>query len=82
MPARYAIHAATMEPGGPTATATALVAFGTGVGRFPSEDAGRLMADVVRQHRAGSVEKVVCSPLQATQPNRALEASLESSARG
>src|SRR6201993_1790643 len=79
MPARYVIHAATMELGGPTsaeiiARATgstlrkadelgcrslALVAFGTGVGGFPLEDAARLMVDVVRQHQANSLEKVV-----------------------
>jgi len=79
MPARYVIHAATMELGGPTsadiiarATANtlrkaeelgcrslALVAFGTGVGGFPLEDAARLMVEAVRQHRASSLEKVV-----------------------
>ena len=79
LPARYVIHAATMELGGPTsadiiARATdstlrkadelgcrslALVAFGTGVGGFPLEDAARLMVDVVRQHQASSLEKVV-----------------------
>ena len=79
LPARYVIHAATMELGGPTsadiiARATsstpgkaddlgcrslALVAFGTGVGGFPLEDAARLMVDVVRQHHASSLEKVV-----------------------
>jgi O-acetyl-ADP-ribose deacetylase len=79
MPARYVIHAATMELGGPTsadviARAThstlrkadelgcrslGLVAFGTGVGGFPLEDAARLMVDVVRQHQASSLEKVV-----------------------
>jgi O-acetyl-ADP-ribose deacetylase (regulator of RNase III) len=37
----------------------ALVAFGTGVGGFPLEDAARLMVDAVRQHRASSVETVV-----------------------
>ncbi len=72
MPARYVIHAATMELGGPTsaeiiARATSstlrkadelgcrtlgLVAFGTGVGGFPLEDAARLMVDAVRQHQA------------------------------
>ncbi len=71
MPARYVIHAATMELGGPTsagiiAQATrstlrtadklgcrslALVAFGTGVGGFPLDEAARLMVDAVRQHR-------------------------------
>ncbi|BBX96567.1 macro domain-containing protein [Mycobacterium lacus] len=79
MPARYVIHAATMELGGPTspeiisrATAStlrkadelgcrslALVAFGTGVGGFPLEDAARLMVDAVRQHQATSLQRVV-----------------------
>ncbi|SON63085.1 O-acetyl-ADP-ribose deacetylase [Mycobacterium simulans] len=79
MPARYVIHAATMELGGPTsseiisqATAStlqkadelgcrslALVAFGTGVGGFPLEDAARLMVDAVRQHQSASLERVV-----------------------
>lgn len=79
MPARYVIHAATMELGGPTsaeiiARATistlrkadelgcrslALVAFGTGVGGFPLDDAAALMVDAVRQHRPGSLERVV-----------------------
>src|SRR5437879_3010760 len=79
MPARYVIHAATMELGGPTsaeiiACATrstlqtadelgcrslALVAFGTGVGGFPLDEAARLMVDAVRQHRPRSLERVV-----------------------
>ncbi len=79
MPARFVIHAATMELGGPTsaeiiARATratlqradelgcrslALVAFGTGVGGFPLEDAARLMVDAVRDHAARSLERVV-----------------------
>ncbi|UXA04685.1 macro domain-containing protein [Mycobacterium sp. SMC-2] len=79
MPARYVIHAATMELGGPTsaeiiARAVAstlrkadelgcrtlgLVAFGTGVGGFPLDEAARLMVDAVRRHPAGSLEKVV-----------------------
>jgi O-acetyl-ADP-ribose deacetylase len=79
MPARYVIHAATMELGGPTsadiiAQATrstlrvadelgcrtlALVAFGTGVGGFPLDQAARLMVDAVRQHRARSLERVL-----------------------
>jgi O-acetyl-ADP-ribose deacetylase len=79
MPARYVIHAATMELGGPTsaeiitrATAAtvrkadelgcrslALVAFGTGVGGFPLEEAARLMVDAVRRHRSRSLERVV-----------------------
>jgi O-acetyl-ADP-ribose deacetylase (regulator of RNase III) len=37
----------------------ALVAFGTGVGGFPLEQAARLMVDAVRQHRPHSLEKVL-----------------------
>jgi O-acetyl-ADP-ribose deacetylase (regulator of RNase III) len=81
MPARYVIHAATMEHGGPTsadiiAKATrsslakaddlgcrslALVAFGTGVGGFPIEEAAAIEAEEVRRHlEAGSaLERVV-----------------------
>jgi O-acetyl-ADP-ribose deacetylase (regulator of RNase III) len=79
MPARYVIHAATMELGGPTsaeiiARATsstlhkadelgcrslALVAFGTGVGGFPLDEAARLMVGAVRQHQPQSLERVV-----------------------
>ncbi|OBG18744.1 macro domain-containing protein [Mycobacterium sp. 852002-51057_SCH5723018] len=79
MPARFVIHAATMELGGPTSAeiieratsstlrkaddlgcrSLALVAFGTGVGGFPLEDAARLMVGAVRRHRAGSLERVV-----------------------
>src|ERR1700730_5259999 len=76
MPARYVIHAATMELGGPTSSeiieratsstlrkadelgcrSLALVAFGTGVGGFPLEDAARLMVDALRLHNASSPE--------------------------
>jgi O-acetyl-ADP-ribose deacetylase len=79
MPARYVIHAATMELGGPTsaeviAQATrstlakadelgcrslALVAFGTGVGGFPLDEAARLMVDAARAHHPRSLERVV-----------------------
>jgi O-acetyl-ADP-ribose deacetylase (regulator of RNase III) len=78
MPARWVIHAATMEPGGPTspeiieqatrstlakaeelgARSLALVAFGTGVGRFPLEDAARIMVDAAREHD-GNLERIV-----------------------
>ncbi len=70
LPARWVIHAATMELGGPTsadiirrATAStlakadelgaeslALVAFGTGVGGFPVEEAARIEVEEVRRH--------------------------------
>jgi O-acetyl-ADP-ribose deacetylase (regulator of RNase III) len=81
MPARWVIHAATMELGGPTsaeiirrATAStlakadelgarslALVAFGTGVGGFPVDEAARIEVEEVWRHLdAGSgLERVV-----------------------
>lgn len=81
MPARWVIHAATMELGGPTsadvirrATAStlrradelgarslALVAFGTGVGGFPLEEAARIeVEEVHRTLDAGSgLDRVV-----------------------
>jgi O-acetyl-ADP-ribose deacetylase len=81
MPAKWVIHAATMELGGPTsaeivrrATASTLaqadelgakslglVAFGTGVGGFPVDEAARIEVEEVRRHfdARGSVERVV-----------------------
>src|SRR5207244_3849360 len=81
MPARWVIHAATMELGGPTsaevirrATAStlrvaeelgarslALVAFGTGVGGFPLDEAARIEVEEVRRHLDGEsgLERVV-----------------------
>jgi O-acetyl-ADP-ribose deacetylase (regulator of RNase III) len=80
MPARWVVHAATMELGGPTsaeiirratestlacaeglgARSLALVAFGTGVGGFPLDEAARLMVAAVREHpEDGSLERVV-----------------------
>ncbi len=70
MPARWVIHAATMELGGPTsadiirrataatlwkaeelgARSLALVAFGTGVGGFPLDQAAAIEIDEVRRH--------------------------------
>ena len=78
LPARWVIHAATMELGGPTSAeiieratestlrkaeelecrSLALVAFGTGVGGFPLEEAARIMVGAVRRHRGG-LEHVV-----------------------
>jgi O-acetyl-ADP-ribose deacetylase (regulator of RNase III) len=78
MPARYVIHAATMELGGPTSAeiieratrstlakaeelgcrSLALVAFGTGVGGFPLEDAARIMVGAAREHEGG-LERIV-----------------------
>jgi O-acetyl-ADP-ribose deacetylase (regulator of RNase III) len=81
LPARWVIHAATMELGGPTsaeiirrataatlaradelgARSLALVAFGTGVGRFSLDDAAQIEVEEVRRHlEAGSgLERVV-----------------------
>jgi O-acetyl-ADP-ribose deacetylase len=79
MPARWVIHAATMELGGPTsadvieratratldraeglgAKSLGLVAFGTGVGGFPLDEAAALMVGAVREHDATSLERVV-----------------------
>ncbi|MEA2407207.1 MAG: O-acetyl-ADP-ribose deacetylase [Thermoleophilaceae bacterium] len=78
MPARWVVHAATMELGGPTsaeiieratrstlaraeelgARSLALVAFGTGVGGFPLEEAARIMVGTAREHE-GSLERIV-----------------------
>jgi O-acetyl-ADP-ribose deacetylase (regulator of RNase III) len=78
MPARWVIHAATMELGGPTSAeiieratrstvakaeelgcrSLALVAFGTGVGGFPLDEAARLMVGVARSH-TGNLERIV-----------------------
>jgi O-acetyl-ADP-ribose deacetylase (regulator of RNase III) len=79
MPARYVIHAATMELGGPTSAeiigratesalakadelgchSVALVAFGTGVGGFPLDEAARIMVDAARGVRMDSLERIV-----------------------
>jgi O-acetyl-ADP-ribose deacetylase len=78
MPARWVIHAATMELGGPTsaeiieratrstlakaeelgARSLALVAFGTGVGGFPVDEAARIMVAAAREH-SGGLERIV-----------------------
>src|SRR4051812_37860622 len=79
MPARWVIHAATMEqPGGRTdadvveratratlakaeelrARSLGLVAFGTGVGGFPLDEAARIMVGVAREH-SGAIERIV-----------------------
>jgi len=78
MPAKWVIHAATMELGGPTsaeiieratqstlakaeelgARSLALVAFGTGVGGFPVDEAARIMVGAAREH-SGELERIV-----------------------
>jgi O-acetyl-ADP-ribose deacetylase (regulator of RNase III) len=79
MPARWVIHAATMELGGPTSAeairratestlakaeelgcrSVALVAFGTGVGGFPLEEAARIMMGAAERHRGDSLQRIV-----------------------
>src|SRR3954471_1868614 len=41
------------------ARSLALVAFGTGVGGFPLDEAARIMVGAVREHEPGSLERVV-----------------------
>lgn len=96
MPARWVIHAATMELGGPTSgaiieratTATlekaealgcrslALVAFGTGVGGFPVQDAARLMVGAARAHRPRGLERLVFA-VHGDTAERAFQAAVE-----
>jgi O-acetyl-ADP-ribose deacetylase (regulator of RNase III) len=76
LPAKWVIHAATMEPGGPTsaevirkatastlrvaeeleARSVALVAFGTGVGGFPLDEAAQIEAQEARRHSAARAQ--------------------------
>jgi len=94
MPARWVIHAATMELGGPTSgpiieqatrstlavaeelgcRSLALVAFGTGVGGFPLDEAARLMVDAARAHE-GSLETVVFA-VHGSEAEQAFRAAL------
>ena len=94
MPARWVIHAATMELGGPTSAkiieratlatlakaeelgcrSLALVAFGTGVGGFPLDEAARLMVGAARDH-TGGVERVVFA-VHGEEAERAFRAAL------
>jgi O-acetyl-ADP-ribose deacetylase (regulator of RNase III) len=97
LPARWVIHAATMELGGPTsadiirrATAStlakadeldarslALVAFGTGVGGFPIEEAARIEVEVVRGHLAsGSGIETVVFAVRGAEAQEAFERAL------
>jgi O-acetyl-ADP-ribose deacetylase (regulator of RNase III) len=96
LPARYVIHAATMELGGPTSAeiieratestlakaeelgcrSLALVAFGTGVGGFPLEEAARIMVGVVGRHEGGSLERVIFA-VHGGEAEEAFQAALE-----
>jgi O-acetyl-ADP-ribose deacetylase (regulator of RNase III) len=95
MPARYVIHAATMELGGPTSAdiieraaestlrcaerlgcrSVALVAFGTGVGGFPLEEAARLMAGAAREHAGDGLERIVFC-VHGSEARRAFESAI------
>jgi O-acetyl-ADP-ribose deacetylase len=97
MPARWVIHAATMELGGPTnadiirrataatltkadelgARSLALVAFGTGVGGFPLDEAARIEVEEVRRHleQGSGLERVVFA-VHGDAARRAFEAAL------
>jgi O-acetyl-ADP-ribose deacetylase (regulator of RNase III) len=97
MPARWVIHAATMELGGPTsadiirrataatldradelgARSLALVAFGTGVGGFPLDEAARIEVEEVRRHLDGGsgLERVVFA-VHGDAARKAFEAAL------
>jgi O-acetyl-ADP-ribose deacetylase len=94
MPARWVIHAATMELGGPTSAdiieratratlakaeelgcrSLALVAFGTGVGGFPLDEAARLMVGVAREHQ-GELDQIVFA-VHGDQAERAFREAL------
>jgi O-acetyl-ADP-ribose deacetylase len=96
MPARYVIHAATMELGGPTSAeiieratestlrkaddlgcrSLALVAFGTGVGGFPPDEAARLMVGAVREHEPRTLERVLFA-VHGDEVERAFRSAVE-----
>ena len=98
MPARWVIHAATMELGGPTsadviARATrstlakaeelgcrslALVAFGTGVGGFPRDEAARIMVGAAARHE-GALERIVFA-VHGAEAERAFRAAVAEAA--
>ena len=95
LPARFVIHAATMELGGPTsadiilratrstlqvaerlgAKSLALVAFGTGVGGFPLDEAARIMVGVAHEHD-GELERIVFA-VHGEEAERAFKEAVE-----
>jgi O-acetyl-ADP-ribose deacetylase (regulator of RNase III) len=99
LPARWVIHAATMELGGPTsadvirrataatlwkaeelnARSLALVAFGTGVGGFPLDEAADIEVEEVRRHvEAGSRLERVVFAVRGAEARAAFERALGS----
>jgi O-acetyl-ADP-ribose deacetylase (regulator of RNase III) len=98
LPARWVIHAATMEPGGPTsadvirrataatlwkaeelnARSLALVAFGTGVGGFPLDEAAEIEVEEVRRHlETGSRLERIVFAVRGDDARAAFERALE-----
>jgi O-acetyl-ADP-ribose deacetylase (regulator of RNase III) len=99
LPARWVIHAATMELSGTTsadiireatrstlakadelgARSLGLVAFGTGVGRFPLEEAARIEVEEVRAHVHGGtkLERIVFA-VSGDEAREAFQRALES----
>ncbi len=95
MPARYVIHAATMELGGPTSRdiidratrstlrraeelgcrSLGLVAFGTGVGGFPVDEAAEVMVAAARAYGGEKLERVVFC-VHGEDAERAFEAAI------
>jgi O-acetyl-ADP-ribose deacetylase (regulator of RNase III) len=95
MPARWVIHAATMEMDFQTsaeiidratrstlakaeelgAHSLALVAFGTGVGGFPIDEAARIMVGAASRHE-GSLERIVFA-VHGEAAERAFRAALD-----
>ena len=95
MPARWVIHAATMELGGPTSAeiieratrstlevaerlgckTLGLVAFGTGVGGFPLDEAARIMVGVAAAH-SGGLERIVFA-VHGDEAERAFKEAVE-----
>jgi O-acetyl-ADP-ribose deacetylase len=100
LPARWVIHAATMDLGGPTsadiirrataatlwkadelnARSLALVAFGTGVGGFPVEEAAEIEVEEVRRHlESGSRLERVVFVVRGAEARAAFERAVASS---
>jgi O-acetyl-ADP-ribose deacetylase len=103
MPARWVIHAATMELGGPTSAdiirratsatlwkaeelnvrSLALVAFGTGVGGFPLDEAAAIEAEEVASHLASGsrLERIVFA-VRGTEAREAFERAVAAAGLG
>lgn len=98
MPARWVIHAATMELGGPTsadvirrataatlwkaeelgARSLALVAFGTGVGGFPLDEAAAIEVEEARRHlQSGSRLERIVFAVRGEEARAAFERALD-----